>query len=101
MIKINKGKKDKKDKSTILDHARAHLDAVAQERGYKDMVELCSFSTSTITQRALDGLAGIEYRDVVLTQADATIDDTKGKNKKAPKRSDFTGNLPPIVWPEA
>ena len=73
-----------------------HLDAVAQTRGYKDIVSLCSYKGSTDPVFNKEGTAGVAWRDQVWRTCYTIRDAILAEERELP--TDIISELPVFTW---
>jgi hypothetical protein len=78
---------------------RKHLNTIARERGYDDMLSLCSYATSTNEVFAAEGRAGVAWRDAVWAKFNEISTALLADPKTAPTPKDLLGMMPSICWP--
>lgn len=76
----------------------AHLDAVAQSRGYDSQLTIAIHATSTVPQWAAEAQAFIAWKDAVWLQVHALWTDPPDP---PPSPAELLASLPEIIWPEA
>lgn len=77
-----------------------HVDAAAQERGYRDGFALAGYVASGVAQWAAEAQAFVVWRDAVWLHAHAELAKVTAGERAAPSVEDFIGELPAIEWPE-
>ena len=78
----------------------AHVDAVAQERGYSGAVSIATYVTSTNAQWSAEAAAFIAWRDAVWAHVFERLAAVQGGQQEPPTLAVFIGALPTIGWPE-
>jgi hypothetical protein len=77
----------------------AHVDAVAQSRGYRDIVSLCSYAASAHPVFGPEGQAGIVFRDAVWQACLDIMADVMSEQRPVPTEEELIAELPAMQWP--
>lgn len=75
-----------------------HLDDTVKMRGYDNMLSACSYVNSNVAEFRAEGLACVEWRDIVWANFFTKLAHIKEKDLK-PSTADVISELPPMVWP--
>lgn len=76
-----------------------HLDEVAKQRGYKDIVSLCSYKGSTDPIFNKEGTAGVAWRDQVWRKCYSIRDEfMNGIRTIIPTVEELIAELPVFTW---
>ena len=75
-----------------------YLDTTAQERGYDNIVSLCTYATSTIPKFKLEGQAGVIWRDAVWSTCYEILAGVQAGTREVP--TDIISELPVMNWGE-
>jgi len=76
------------------------MDEKARSLGYDNILNLCTYATSTNKRFAKEGRAGLKWRDSVWTLVHKIMEDVLAGKREAPTRQEIISELPDIVWPE-
>ena len=88
-------------KSRLTAAIQSMLDETAQERGYDNILSLCTYATSPTAKFAAEGQAGISWRDEVWAKGYAILADVESGARAIPTESELLSELPSFVWPGA
>lgn len=80
--------------------AQAYMDETARQRNYDSILSLCTYATSTNPKFALEGQAGVEWRDGVWARCYELLDSVESGSAAIPTASELIALLPPFSWPE-
>lgn len=75
-----------------------YLDTTAQERGYDNIVSLCTYATSAIPKFKLEGQAGVIWRDAVWSKCYEILAEVQAGTREVP--TDIISELPVMNWGE-
>lgn len=75
-----------------------HLDTVAQERGYDNILSLCSYATSSDMTHSAEGQAGVEWRDAVWNYCFSVLGEVTNELRTLPTPDELIAELPTITW---
>lgn len=78
---------------------QAHLDSIAKERGYDDILSCATYATSTNPQFAGEGQACVSWRDAVWGACYAIMADVLAGNRPVPSEGELLAELPAMAWP--
>lgn len=78
----------------------AHVEAVAQSRGYNGAAHLASYAVSTVPAWAAEARAFVAWRDAVWLEALGELAKVTGGAEVPPAVNDLIAGLPVIQWPE-
>jgi len=81
-----------------MDAIQNHLDTTVQERNYDGILSLCTYATSPNTTFALEGQAGVNWRDACWTYAYQVFDDVNNGSRILPTVTELIAELPTINW---
>ena len=98
MIIINKDKAQQVIVDNFIVVVQSYLDTTAQERGYDNIVSLCTYATSTIPKFKLEGQAGVIWRDAVWTKCYEILAEVQAGTREVP--TDIISELPVMNWGE-
>lgn len=106
MGQINKKSKDqvkteetKVAKDRLISVIQHYLDSKAQERGYDNIISLCTYATSASARFKAEGQAGVEWRDRVWEQGYELLNDFESGKIQRPTESELLSKLPELTWP--
>jgi hypothetical protein len=85
-------------KKELISSVSRHLDQIAQSRNYDNILSLCTYATSTNPIFALEGQAGIQWRDEVWTYCYQVLYDCSNGLRAIPTSSELISELPVISW---
>ena len=85
-------------RKTLFDWTKNHINSIAREKHHSDIVELISFSTSTIPKLKNGALNAIVFRDGCLVHRNQVVQDVKNGGVM-PTHEVFIAALPDMVWP--
>ena len=77
---------------------QSYLDTTAQERGYDNIVSLCTYATSAIPKFKLEGQAGVIWRDAVWSKCYEILAEVQAGTREVP--TDIISELPVMNWGE-
>ena len=86
-------------KSRLTAAIQSMLDETAQERGYDNILSLCTYATSPTAKFAAEGQAGVSWRDEVWAKGYAILADVEGGERAIPTEAELLSELPNFVWP--
>ncbi len=86
-------------KQRLTSAVQSHLDQRAQERGYDNIMSLATYATSSNAKFAVEGQAGVEWRDQVWAQSYAILTDVEAGNRTIPTEVELIAELPGFTWP--
>ena len=98
MIIINKDKAQQVIVDNFIVTVQSYLDTTAQERGYDNILSLCTYATSAIDKFKLEGQAGVDFRDAVWTKCYAILAEVQAGTRAMP--TDILSELPIFTWGE-
>lgn len=84
---------------SVTDAIQAHMDAVAQTRGYDGILSLASYASSDNERFGPEGKAGLAWRDAVWAYGYALLDDVLSGKREIPTIEEIIEELPEMVWP--
>ena len=88
-------------KSRLTSAIQSMLDETAKERGYDNILSLCTYATSTNAKFAAEGQAAVEWRDEVWAKGYAILADVESGARAIPTVDELLAELPNFVWPGA
>lgn len=84
----------------LCSETQRRLDAFARERGYDNLLSLCSYVDSSETTFAAEGALGIQIRDETWRALYRIIDEAKAGTRPWPESyDDLSAELPALLWP--
>ena len=86
-------------KSMLTSAIQSTLDKKAQERGYDNILSLCTYATSTAAKFAAEGQAGVAWRDEVWAKGYSILADVESGARAIPTADELLAELPLFVWP--
>ena len=98
MIIINKDKAQQVIVDNFIVTVQSYLDTTAQERGYDNILSLCTYATSTNITFAKEGQIGVEWRDAVWAKCYEILAEVQAGTREVPE--DIISELPVINWGE-
>lgn len=78
---------------------QAHIDGMAKSRRYADGNSLAGYVTSTVVKWSAEAVAFVAWRDAVWVYSYAELDKALSGQRPIPTISDFTTELPAMIWP--
>jgi|GEM_PF-3578502 hypothetical protein len=101
LLDLSKGKEKEIYLYEFEENVLKYLDNVAKERGYDDIISLCSYATSSNEQFRKEGIAGNEFRDKVWIKFFELSEQIKNGERDLRISSETLCKLlPEIVWPD-
>lgn len=79
---------------------QAYLDAKPKERNYDGILSLCTYATSTNPKFALEGQAGVVWRDAVWGKCYEIMALVKAGELAIPTVEELIAELPAFKWPD-
>ena len=86
-------------KSMLTSAIQSTLDNKAQERGYDNILSLCTYATSTAEKFSAEGQAGVAWRDEVWAKGYSMLADVEAGTRSIPTADELLAELPDFVWP--
>lgn len=86
-------------KAQVISAVQAHLDSVAQEKGYDNILSLCTYATSSSPKFAAEGQAGVAWRDEVWQLCYEILAEVETGLVQEPTAEQVIAKLPEFVWP--
>lgn len=86
-------------KSSLMSTVQQHMDSVAKQRNYDNILSLCTYATSLNPVFSAEGQAGVEWRDAVWSYCYAELDKVIAGTRARPTPDDLIDELPAFVWP--
>lgn len=77
-----------------------HMDIVAQERNYDNIISCTTYATSQNPKFSAEGQAAVEWRDNVWVECYQILDDVKAGNRDIPTEEELIAELPTLTWPD-
>lgn len=90
----------KRVQQQLTDAIQLYLDRTAQERGYDNILSLCTYATSTNPTFAAEGQAAVEWRDNVWAHAYQVMDAVLAGQRAIHSADELIAELPTFQWPE-
>lgn len=87
-------------KQSLISAVQAHLDQKAQERGYDNILSLCTYATSVNSKFQTEGQAGVEWRDAVWAYCYQELNEVESGQRTIPTPQELVAELPTFTWPE-
>jgi len=88
-------------KSRLTSAIQTMLDETARERGYDNILSLCTYATSPTVKFADEGQAAIKWRDEVWAKGYTILADVESGSRAIPTVDELLAELPNFVWPGA
>jgi hypothetical protein len=82
----------------LVSLVQSQLNGVARERGYDNIVSLCSYATSGVERFATEARAGIMWRDNVWATCYQILADVEAGDRPEPTPEQLLAELPTIAW---
>lgn len=92
--------KQKATKRALESAVQRHMDETARERGYDNIMSLCTYATSSKAKFAAEGQAGVEWRDDVWAHCYTELEKAEAGGRSVPTVDELIAELPPFTWPE-
>lgn len=77
-----------------------HMNVVAAQRNYDDIISCCTYATSTNAKFSAEGQAAVEWRDAVWVKCYQVLDEVQAGTRPTPTEEELLSELPAIQWPE-
>ncbi len=77
---------------------QTHLDSVAQEKGYDNLISAATYATSSNTKFKAEGIAAVKWRDAVWLFCNGYLNDVLAGVKPIPTEEELLAQLPAISW---
>lgn len=89
------------DKRRLTAAVQRHLDETARERGYDNILSLCTYATDPDPTFAAEGQAGVEWRGACWKAAQDVLNDVTAGTRGVPTEAELIAELPGFTWPGA
>lgn len=76
-----------------------HMDSVAGERNYDNIISCCTYATSSNAKFSAEGQAAVAWRDNVWVVCYEVLDEVKSGQRAIPTEAELIALLPALVWP--
>lgn len=87
-------------KRALESAVQCHMDETARERGYDNILSLCTYATSPTAKFATEGQAGVDWRDAVWDYCYAQMAEFEAGTREIPTPEQLVAELPAFTWPE-
>ena len=77
---------------------QSYLDTTAQERGYDNILSLCTYVNSDVDKFKIEGKAGVNFRDSVWAKCYKILAEVQAGTRDIP--TDIIAELPVMEWGE-
>ena len=77
---------------------QAHMDSIAQTRGYDNIHTACSYSNSTDHIFAAEGQACLQWRDMVWRKCYNILAEVQAGSRDIPTAEELIAELPVLEW---
>lgn len=85
-------------KEPIIKAVQQRLDVTAQERGYDNMLSLCTYATSSIPKFRAEAQAGIDWRDACWAKCYSLMEEVALGTRNIYSIDDVLNELPSVGW---
>lgn len=77
-----------------------HMDTVAGERNYDNIISCCTYATSSNPKFSAEGQSAVAWRDAVWVKCYEILDACMAGQRAIPTEAELLAELPTIQWPE-
>jgi hypothetical protein len=84
---------------TLTNAVMVHMNKTAGDRGYSNIISLCTYATSTYPKFAAEGQAGVAWRDAVWVKCYEILAEVSNGTRSVPTIEQLIAELPVINWP--
>ena len=89
----------RKVKQQLTQAVQNHMDTIAVERNYDNIISCTTYATSLNPKFSAEGQAAVEWRDNVWVTCYQILDDVKAGNRPIPTEDELIAELPVLTWP--